>query len=116
MVREALMAFSFRSFKSVVLTAVVFGMTMGMVSALSIYLGTLYFQFSLELIGLSFPASIAGSFIGAALATPLGRLFDEKKTLLIIGLMWFGLWNTLPIILSLLDLFLKPGDPMLFYL
>ena len=30
--------------------------------------------------------------------------------------MWFGLWNTLPIILSLLDLFLKPGDPMLFYL
>ena len=115
-VREALMAFSFRSFKSVVLTAVLFGMTMGMVSALSIYLGTLYFQFSLELIGLSFPASIAGSFIGAALATPLGRLFDEKKTLLIIGLMWFGLWNTLPIILSLLDLFLKPGDPMLFYL
>ena len=104
-VREALMAFSFRSFKSVVLTAVLFGMTMGMVSALSIYLGTLYFQFSLELIGLSFPASIAGSFIGAALATPLGRLFDEKKTLLIIGSMARP-WNTLPTILSLLDLFL----------
>ncbi|MEK9823893.1 MAG: MFS transporter, partial [Gammaproteobacteria bacterium] len=39
-IREAGMAFSFRSFKTVVLTAVLFGMTMGMVSALSIYLGT----------------------------------------------------------------------------
>ena len=114
--REAGLAFSFRSFKAVVLTAVLFGMTMGMVSALSIYLGTLYFQFSLELIGLSFPASVAGSFLGAALATPLGRRFREKRTLLIAGLCWYALWNTMPIILSLLGLFPKPGNPVLFYL
>jgi len=99
-----------------VLTAVLFGMTMGMVSALSIYLGTLYFQFSLELIGLSFPASILGSFIGAGLATPLGRFFREKRTLLMGGLAWYAIWNTLPIILSLLGLFPKPGNPSLFYL
>lgn len=110
------MAFSFRSFKTVVLTAVLFGMTMGMVSALSIYLGTLYFQFSLELIGLSFPASILGSFIGAGLATPLGRIFKEKKTLLMGGLAWYACWNTAPIILSMLGLFPKPGNPLLFYL
>lgn len=115
-IRESGMAFGFRSFKAVVLTAVLFGMTMGMVSALSIYLGTLYFQFSLELIGLSFPASILGSFIGAGLATPLGRIFQEKKTLMIGGLIWFAVWNTLPIILSLLGLFPKPGNPALFYL
>jgi Na+/melibiose symporter-like transporter len=114
--REAGLAFSFRSFKSVVLTAVLFGMTMGMVSALSIYLGTLYFQFSLELIGLSFPASVVGSFAGAALATPLGRVFKEKKMLLIGGLCWYAIWNTLPIILSMLGLFPKPGNPALFYL
>lgn len=114
--RESGMAFGFRSFKAVVLTAVLFGMTMGMVSALSIYLGTLYFQFSLELIGLSFPASIVGSFIGAGLATPLGRVFQEKRTLLMGGLMWYGVWNTLPIILSMLGLFPKPGNPLLFYL
>lgn len=114
--RESSMAFGFRSFKAVVLTAVLFGMTMGMVSALSIYLGTLYFQFSLELIGLSFPASVAGSFLGAALTTPLGRIFQEKKTLLMGGLVWYAVWNTLPIILSLLGLFPKPGDPILFYL
>ena len=115
-IREARMAFSFRSFKTVVLTAVLFGMTMGMVSALSIYLGTLYFQFSLELIGLSFPASILGSFIGAGLATPLGRIFKEKKTLLMGGLAWYACWNTAPIILSMLGLFPKPGNPLLFYL
>ena len=115
-IREAGMAFSFRSFKTVVLTAVLFGMTMGMVSALSIYLGTLYFQFSLELIGLSFPASILGSFIGAGLATPLGRIFKEKKTLLMGGLAWYACWNTAPIILSMLGLFPKPGNPLLFYL
>jgi len=114
--REAGMAFGFRSFKAVVLTAVLFGMTMGMVSALSIYLGTLYFQFSLELIGLSFPASVIGTFLGAGLATPLGRIFQEKKNLLIGGLIWYAIWNTLPIILSLLGLFPKPGDPLLFYL
>ena len=114
-VREAMMAFSFRSFKAVVLAAVLFGMTMGMVSALSIYLGTLYFQFSLELIGLSFPASILGSFLGAGFATPLGRMFREKRTLLIAGLIWYGLWNTLPIILSLLGLMFKPGNMLLFY-
>jgi Na+/melibiose symporter-like transporter len=91
-------------------------MTMGMVSALSIYLGTLYFQFSLELIGLSFPASIVGTFLGAGLATPLGRIFQEKKTLLMGGLVWYAVWNTMPIILSLLGLFPKPGNPALFYL
>jgi GPH family glycoside/pentoside/hexuronide:cation symporter len=115
-IREAGMAFGLRSFRAVVLTAVLFGMTMGMVSALSIYLGTLYFQFSLELIGLSFPASVIGSFLGAGLATPLGRIFQEKKTLLMGGLIWYAVWNTLPIILSLLGLFPKPGDPLLFYL
>jgi GPH family glycoside/pentoside/hexuronide:cation symporter len=114
--RESSLAFGFRSFRAVVLTAVLFGMTMGMVSALSIYLGTLYFQFSLELIGLSFPASVVGSFLGAALTTPLGRIFQEKKTLLMGGLIWYAVWNTLPIILSLLGLFPKPGDPILFYL
>ncbi len=115
-VREAGMAFGLRSFRAVVLTAVLFGMTMGMVSALSIYLGTLYFQFSLELIGLSFPASVLGSFLGAGLAAPLGRIFQEKKTLLIGGLIWYAVWNTLPIILSLAGAFPKPGDPSLFYL
>lgn len=113
---EATMAFGFRSFKSIVLTAVLFGMTMGMVSALSIYLGTLYFQFSLEQIGLSFPASTLGGFIGAALATPLGRIFKEKKTLLISGLLWYAVWNTAPIILSLLGFFPEAGEPILFYL
>lgn len=115
-VHEAGQAFALSSFRVIVLTAVLWGMTMGMVSALSIYLGTLYFQFSLELIGLSFPASVVGGFIGAGLATPLGRIFPEKKTLLIGGLIWYGLWNTLPIIMSLLGLFPKPGDPLLFYL
>ena len=114
--REAGMAFGLRSFRAVVLTAVLFGMTMGMVAALSIYLGTLYFQFSLELIGLSFPASVFGSFLGAGLATPLGRIIQEKRTLLIGGLIWYAVWNTMPIILSMLGLFPKPGDPMLFYL
>ena len=114
--REAGMAFGFRSFNSVVSTAVLFGMTMGMVAALSIYLGTLYFEFSLELIGLSFPASVIGTFLGAGLATMLGRIFEEKKTLLIGGLVWFGVWNTMPITLSLLGLFPNPGDPLLFYL
>jgi GPH family glycoside/pentoside/hexuronide:cation symporter len=114
--REAGKAFEFQSFKAIVLTAVLFGMTMGMVAALSIYLGTLYFQFSLELIGLSFPATMLGSFLGAALASPLGRIFQEKKTLLITGLLWYAIWNTMPITLSLLGLFPEPGDPLLFYL
>lgn len=114
--REAGQAFALSSFKVIVLTAVLWGMTMGMVSALSIYLGTLYFHFSLEQIGLSFPASVIGGFIGAAIATPLGRIFPEKKTLLIGGLAWYAVWNTMPIILNLLGLFPEPGAPALFFL
>ena len=114
--REAKQAFGFRSFRTIVSTAVLFGMTMGMVSALSIYLGTLYFQFSLTLISWSFPVSTLGGFIGAGLAAPLGGLFQEKRTLLIAGLLWYAFWNTMPIILSLLGLFPEPGNPALFYL
>ncbi len=32
------------------------------------------------------------------------------------GLVWYAVWNTMPIILSLLGLFPKPGNPLLFYL
>ena len=113
---DARQAFTSRSFRVLVLTAVLWGMTMGMVSALSIYLGTLYFGFSLQLIGLSFPASVLGGFIGAALATPLARLVPEKKTLYIGGLLWYAVWNTSPIILSLLGLAPEQGDMRLFWL
>ena len=114
--RESLEAFALRSFRVIVATAVLWGMTMGMVTTLSIYLGTLYFQFSLQLIGWSFPASVIGGFIGASLATPLAKIVPEKKTLLIGGLAWYAIWNTSPIILSLLGLFPRPGDMTAFYL
>jgi len=35
---------------------------------------------------------------------------------LMAGLIWYAVWNTLPIILSMLGLFPKPGHPALFYL
>jgi len=114
--RETGQAFSLHSFRVLVMTAVLWGMTMGMVATLSIYLGTLYFQFSLQLIGLSFPASVVGGFVGAALATPLARWVPEKKTLYMAGLAWYAVWNTGPIILSLLGIAPEPGDIRLFYL
>ena len=57
-IREAGEAFALHSFRVIVVTAVLWGMTIGMVATLSIYLGTLYFQFSVQLIGWSFPASV----------------------------------------------------------
>ncbi len=98
--REMRQAFALRSFNVMVTTCVLWGMTMGMVAALSLYLGTLYFQFTLVQISWSFPASVAGGFVGAALATPLTRVFREKKTLLMAGLAWYAIWNTSPIILA----------------
>lgn len=114
--REAGQAFALRPFRIMVVTCVLWGMTMGMVSALSLYLGTLYFQFTLTQISWSFPASVLGGFIGAALATPLTRIFREKKTLLMGGLAWYAVWNTSPIILNLLGLFPEPGDVRGFYI
>jgi glycoside/pentoside/hexuronide:cation symporter, GPH family len=109
-------AFALGSFRTMVATCVLWGMTMGMVTALSLYLGTLYFQFSLAQISWSFPASVAGGLLGAALATPLTRIFREKKTLLISGLAWYAIWNTSPIILRLFGLFPEPGDIRGFYI
>ncbi|HEY6599152.1 MAG TPA: MFS transporter, partial [Pseudomonadales bacterium] len=114
--KDAAHAFALRSFKAMVVTCVLWGMTMGMVTALSLYLGTLYFQFTLTQISWSFPASVVGGFIGAALATPLSRIFSEKKTLLIVGLAWYAIWNTFPIILNLIGLFPAPGDVLGFYI
>ena len=114
--RDAMRAFALRSFKAMVATCVLWGMTMGMVTALSLYLGTLYFQFTLTQISWSFPASVVGGFIGAALTTPLTRIFTEKKTLLMSGLAWYAIWNTSPIILRLLGLFPEPGDVRGFYI
>ena len=114
--REASQAFTLRSFQVIVLTAVLWGVTMGMVTTLSIYLATLYFQFSIALVGLSYPASVIGGFIGASLATPLSKIFKEKKTLLLGGLAWYAIWNTSPITLSLLGLFPAPGNISVFYL
>jgi Na+/melibiose symporter-like transporter len=91
-------------------------MTMGMVTALSLYLGTLYFQFTLTQISWSFPASVLGGFLGAAIATPLGSIFKEKRTLLMCGLAWYALWNTFPIIMNLFGLFPEPGDVRGFYI
>ncbi len=113
---EAGQAFALRPFKVMVLTSVLWGMTMGMVAALSLYLGTLYFQFTLTQISWSFPASVAGGFIGAALATPLTRVFREKKTLLMLGLAWYAIWNTSPIILRLIGFFPEVGDVRGFYI
>jgi len=114
--RDAGQAFALHSFRVLVMASVLWGMTMGMVATLSIYLGTLYFQFSLQLIGLSFPASVLGGFVGAALAMPLSRWVPEKRTLYMAGLAWYAVWNTGPIILSLLGLAPEPGDMRLFYL
>jgi len=114
--REARMAFALRSFNVMVIVCVLWGITMGMVTALSLYLGTLYFQFTLVQISWSFPASVVGGFIGAALATPLTRIFSEKKTLLMAGLAWYALWNTSPIILRLLGFFPEPGNVAGFYI
>ncbi len=114
--KEAGQAFALRPFRVMVTTSVLWGMTMGMVTALSLYLGTLYFQFTIVQISWSFPASVAGGFIGAALATPLARVFQEKRTLLMAGLAWYAVWNTSPILLSLIGFFPEPGDVRGFYM
>ena len=93
-VREAAEAFAISAFRTMVMTSILFGMTMGMVTALSLYLGNLYFGFTPQQLSISFPMTILGSFIGAAVATPLGRVVREKKWLLMAGLAWYALWNT----------------------
>ncbi len=113
-IREAREAFALSAFRTMVLTSILFGMTMGMVTALSLYLGNLYFGFTPEQLSISFPMTVLGSFIGAAIATPLGKIVREKKWLLMGGLAWYALWNTTPISLSLLGIFPPHGDPMAF--
>ena len=113
-VREAAEAFAISAFRTMVMTSILFGMTMGMVTALSLYLGNLYFGFTPQQLSISFPMTILGSFIGAAVATPLGRVVREKKWLLMAGLAWYALWNTTPISLSLLGVFPPHGDPLAF--
>ena len=115
-IREAAKAFSLRSFRSIVATAILFGMTMGMVTTLSIYLGTLFFEFTPDQLSIMFPMTVLGGFIGAMLATPLSKVISEKKTLLMGGLIWYAMFNTAPIISRLLGIYPENGDPLAFQL
>ncbi len=108
--------FALRSFRSIVATAILFGMTMGMVTTLSIYLGTLFFGFTPDQLSIMFPMTVLGGFIGAILATPLSKIVSEKKTLLMGGLIWYAMFNTAPIISRLLGIYPENGDPLAFQL
>lgn len=115
-VREASQAFALRAFRSIVATAILFGMTMGMVTTLSIYLGTLFFEFTPNQLSIMFPMTVLGGFVGAMLAVPLSKVISEKKNLLMGGLIWYAVFNTTPIISRLLGIYPENGDPLAFQL
>ena len=100
--RDVRAAFQISSFTAIVIAAVLFSVTQGMVQALHLYTATYFFELSSAQITVLFAGAIAGIVAGSLLSRPMAALIREKKHLFAAGLIWYALWTTSVIIARLL--------------
>lgn len=106
------MAFGIPSFVALVIAAVVFGITQGMVQALILYTSTYFFELSAAQQTSLFAIAVAGIVIGSMISQPVSILVGEKRTTFALGLAWYAFFTSSVIILRLLDMLPPNGDPL----
>lgn len=110
--KEVRMAFGIPSFVALVIAAVVFGITQGMVQALILYTSTYFFELSAAQQTSLFAIAVAGIVIGSMISQPVSILVGEKRTTFALGLAWYAFFTSSVIILRLLDMLPPNGDPL----
>jgi glycoside/pentoside/hexuronide:cation symporter, GPH family len=107
-VNEVRTAFRIPSFTALVVAAVVFGITQGMVQALILYTSTYFFALTPGQTTSLFGTAVIGSLI----SQPVSIWIGEKRTVFALGLAWYAFFTSSVIILRLLDLLPPNGDPL----
>jgi len=111
-VQEVRTAFRIPSFTALVIAAVVFGITQGMVQALILYTATYFFALTPAQTTSLFGIAVIGIVIGSLISQPVSIFIGEKKTVFALGLAWYAFFTSIVIILRLLDLLPPNGHPL----
>lgn len=103
-----------RSLIALFLAALLGAVASGLVSVLSLYFYTYFWEFSERQIGMIFLGTFVAAIIGFVLAPFVTRTMGKKHGAMLVGLIAFG-GAPLPILLRLLDLLPPNGTPFVFW-
>ncbi len=107
-VRDVLTAFRIPAFTALVVAAIIFGITQGLVQALTLYTSTYFFELTTGQTSMLFGVAVTGIVTGSLLSQPVSTRIGEKRTTFAAGLAWYALFTSSVIILKLLGAF--PAD------
>lgn len=110
--RDVLTAFRIRAFVALVTASILFGITQGLVQALTLYTATYFFELSTGQTSMLFALAVVGIVTGSLVSQPVSRLIGEKRTTFAAGLTWYALFTSSIIILKLLDAFAADADDL----
>lgn len=112
-IADVVMAFRIKAFVAIVCAATLFAVTQGMTQALHLYTATYFFELSGGQITFLFAGAILGIITGSLLTRPLAGWVREKRTLFILGSLWYALWTSSIIMLRLFDWLPGNEDPII---
>jgi Na+/melibiose symporter-like transporter len=107
-VRDVVTAFRIPAFAALVVASIIFGITQGLVQALTLYTSTYFFELTTGQTSMLFGLAVTGVVTGSLLSQPVSRVIGEKRTTFAAGLAWYAVFTSSVIILELLDVF--PAD------
>ena len=105
-------AFRIPAFVAVVGASILFGVNQGVIQALHLYTATYFFELSAGQITFLFSGAIVGIIGGSLISRPIAQLIKEKRTLFILGSVWYALWTSSIIVLRLLGWLPENEDPI----
>jgi len=112
--KELFETLSNRSFMALFVAALFGAIASGLVSVLSLYFFTYFWEFTDVQTGAIFLGTFVAAIIGFVLAPIVSRKLGKKRGAMIVGLVAFG-GAPLPILLRLLDLLPPNGTPFVFW-
>ena len=111
---EIIETLSNRSFVSLFAAALIGAIASGVVTSLSLYFFTYFWEFTEEQTGVIFLGTFVAAIIGFILAPIVSKTIGKKRGAMIVGLIAFG-GAPVPIILRLFDLLPPNGTPFIFW-
>jgi len=111
-VSDLITAFRIPSFVAVVGASILFGVNQGVIQALHLYTATYFFELSTGQITFLFSGAIVGIIGGSLVSRPIARMVPEKRTLFVLGTVWYALWTSSIIVLRLLGWLPGNDDPI----
>lgn len=103
--QDVVQAFRIPAFAALVTAAIIFGITQGLVQALTLYTATYFFELTAAQTSTLFAVAVIGIILGSLMSLPISKVVGEKRTTFAAGLAWYALFTSSVIILKLMGAF-----------